>query len=82
MGRSKKEQTDSVEMVEPAEAAETGDIAEIESGDDVPAEAAGGAFVVQWDIKVDGKRYAAGDTVNLGADDAARFLASGAVVEG
>lgn len=72
MGRPKKEQTDSVEMVEPAEAAETGDIAEIVSG----------AFVVQWDIKVDGKRYAAGDTVNLNADDAARFLASGAVVEG
>lgn len=72
MGRPKKEQSDSVEMVEPAEAAETGDIAEIESG----------AFVVQWDIKVDGKRYTAGDTVNLGADDAARFLASGAVVEG
>lgn len=72
MGRPKKEPTDSVEMVEPAGAAETGDIAEIESG----------AFVVQWDIKVDGKRYTAGDTVNLGADDAARFLASGAVVEG
>lgn len=45
------------------------------------AAAADGTFFVQWDIKVDGKRFKPGDTVTLpaGGDDAARFLASGAI---
>ncbi|MCQ9378811.1 hypothetical protein [Methyloversatilis sp. XJ19-49] len=37
-------------------------------------------YAVQWDIKHNGTRYAVGDEVPLNDEDAAPFLASGAIV--
>lgn len=39
-------------------------------------------YVVAWPIKVDGRRYAPGETVVLTDDQAAPFLSSGAVSRG
>jgi hypothetical protein len=39
----------------------------------------GSQYVLQWAIKTGGVRYAIGDVVTLTADQAAPFLASGAI---
>lgn len=36
-------------------------------------------YAVQWHIKTEGRRYAPGDTLDLTDDQAAPFLASGAI---
>ncbi len=72
MGRPRKEQGESIEMVEAI------DVEQVEHTE----QESSGRYLVQWDVKVNGQRYQAGDSVDLNADDAARFLASGAVIEG
>lgn len=46
--------------------------------EDEPAAAATG-YVVQWAIKLDGKRYAIGDQIDISDSQAAPFVASGAI---
>ncbi len=88
MGRPKKQADDSIEMIEQEGAEQIAEVEQLEaadSGDQDIAQtdeaAAGRAFEVQWDIKLNGRRFKPGDTVTLPADgdDAARFVASGAI---
>lgn len=44
-----------------------------------PVAAPTGGYAVRWSIKVNGRRYADGDTADLTAEQAVPFLASGAI---
>ncbi len=77
-------QAETVEAVEQADQAVVETTTEIEQADqadpaDTSEPAAAGGYVVQWPIKLDGKRYGIGDEVDMTADQAAPFLASGAI---
>jgi len=73
MGRPRKNPiaAEAADMAEPAQVEQVETFVE-------PAQPAG-AYVVQWAIKVNGVRYAPGDTVDLSKELAAPFLASGAI---
>ncbi len=89
MGRPKKDQAEgSIEMVEQDGAEQITEVEQLAAADsdsqDIAQTDEAGArsdFEVQWDIKVNGHRFKPGDTVTLPADgdDAARFIASGAI---
>lgn len=72
MARTKK--AEATEVVEAAEAAPAPAPAPA-----APAAAAFGDYLVQWTIKVNGRRYESGETIALAPDAAAPFLASGAI---
>ncbi len=92
MGRPKKDQAEgSIEMVEQDGAEQITEVEQLAAADSDSQDiaktdeaGAGSVFSVQWDIKVNGHRFKPGDTVTLPADgnDAARFIASGAIVKG
>jgi hypothetical protein len=72
----KQQQADQVEQ-DTVEAVESQDQTTVDTVTEV--EQAAGGYVVQWAIKLDGKRYGIGDSVDMTAEQAAPFLASGAV---
>lgn len=45
-----------------------------------PPKAGARRYVVQWDVKRDGKRYALGDVIELTDEEAAEFAGSRAIV--
>lgn len=75
-------QADTVEAVEQQDQGTVETVTAIDQGDaaeeDEPAAAATG-YVVQWAIKLDGKRYAIGDHIDISDSQAAPFVASGAI---
>jgi hypothetical protein len=76
MARPKKTEQATVEAVEPQESTTV-----IEVIEDIIVPVKAGSYVAAWAIKTGGKRYAVGDTVELTDDQAAPFLASGAITE-
>jgi uncharacterized membrane protein len=76
MARPKKTEQATVEAVEPKESTTV-----IEVIEDIVVPAKPGVYLVAWAIKTGGKRYATGDTVELTDEQAAPFLASGAITE-
>jgi uncharacterized OB-fold protein len=75
-------QADTVEAVEQQDQGTVETVTAIDQADaaeeDEPAAAATG-YVVQWAIKLDGKRYAIGDHIDISDSQAAPFVASGAI---
>lgn len=75
---------DTVQAVEAQDQAVVETVTDIEqpAEPDEPVEQAqadAGGYVVQWAIKLDGKRYGIGDDVQMTEEQAAPFLASGAI---
>jgi uncharacterized OB-fold protein len=74
-------QADTVEAVEQQDQGTVETVTAIDQGDAAeegePAAATG--YVVQWAIKLDGKRYAIGDHIDISDSQAAPFVASGAI---
>lgn len=76
-------QADTVEAVEQQDQGTVETVTAIDQDNQADAaeedEPAATGYVVQWAIKLDGKRYAIGDQIDISDSQAAPFVASGAI---